>query len=44
MSIQWKNSTEGGMWMQELIMLNSKHAEFKATNMWVYQMEWLGGM
>lgn len=39
MSTQWKTSTEGGMWTQELIMLNSKHAEFKATDMWVYKIE-----
>lgn len=38
-----ENLYRGWQWMQELIMLNSKHVEFKATNMWVYQMEWLWG-
>lgn len=33
-SIQWKTSIKYGIWVQELIMLNSKHAEFKETHMW----------
>ena len=39
-SIQWKTSVEGGMWMQELNMLNSKHAEFKATSEFIQWSDW----
>lgn len=37
---QWKIFIKAG---EELIMLNSKHAEFRDTNIWGYKMEQLGG-
>lgn len=38
---QWKHWER--LTCEELIMLNSKHAEFKDTNMWGYEMKQLGG-